>query len=59
MTKKHYILIASELQAALHLAVGDEARKSVERIIEGFANLFANENPRFKKNKFMKACGIC
>lgn len=58
MTKKHYIAIAAELQAALSLAEGKEARKSVERIAEGLANIFANDNPRFEKRKFMVACGI-
>lgn len=58
MTKKHYIAISAELQAALNLAEGEEARKSVARIAEGLANIFSVENPRFEKARFLRACGI-
>lgn len=60
MNRNHYIHTATtaELRAALELANGEEARKSVERIIEGLANIYAAEDARFEKVKFMRNCGM-
>ena len=48
MTKKHYIAIASVLQ-------WNTARDS---IIAGLCSKFEQDNPRFDRETFIKACNI-
>lgn len=54
MTKKDYILIASVLK---------DFHKSEQMgwgfdIDNAFADILASKNPRFDKEKFLKACGV-
>lgn len=58
VSKKHFEAIAAELRAALELDSNPAARQSVERVAEGLSNIFARENPRFDRARFLKACGL-
>lgn len=58
VSKKHFEAIAAELRAAIELDSKAAARQSVERVAEGLSNIFARENPRFDRARFLKACGL-
>lgn len=58
VSKKHFETIAAELRAAKELDSNTAARQSVERVAEGLSNIFARENPRFDRARFLKACGL-
>lgn len=60
MTKKHYQLIAEELNAALELnrSEGRAALNATMRIIEGLATIMRRDNPRFDRARFYAACGV-
>lgn len=58
VSKKHFEAIAAELHAARKLDSNPPARQAVERVAEGLANIFARENPRFDRARFLKACGL-
>ena len=49
---------AAELRAARELDSNPAARQAVERVAEGLASIFATENPRFDRARFLKACGL-
>ncbi len=63
MTKKDYELIASAIWRSGFIKdknkVEQKARESMRRLITyDLASSLANENPRFDKTKFYKACSI-
>lgn len=58
ISKKHFEEIAAELRAARELDSNPAARQAVERVAEGLAKIFAGENPRFDRARFLKACGL-
>jgi len=58
MTRKDYILISDELYAARQVDYDKHAVNAVDRIIEGLASIFARDNPRFNRTKFLTACGV-
>ncbi len=60
MTKKHYKLIAEELNAALEISrdEGRSAQNAIMRTIEGLATVFKQENDLFDRARFYKACGV-
>ena len=60
MTRKHYILIAEELNAALEISrsEGKAAQNAAFRIIEGIATVFLRDNARFNRSRFYAACGV-
>lgn len=62
MTRKDYEMIAKALQAKRDELV--ESRSSYDRIcghdgaILALAEALASENPRFDRERFLKACGV-
>lgn len=57
MTRKDYVLIAAAIAAAeIHAMDGAEyARKCIAHNI---ALALATDNPRFDRERFLKACGV-
>lgn len=60
MTRKHYQLIAEELNAALELNRSEDrvALNATLRIIEGLATVLKRDNSNFDRFKFYHACGV-
>ncbi len=63
MTRKHYEQFARELSRDLaNIQIGDTNRDLIRLQIEYAANLIADiaiqDNPRFDRSRFMKACGL-
>lgn len=63
MTKKDYILIASTLEYCYKLAelqpLPKRAKSDVVRQVAlELANTLAENNPKFDRNRFLKACGM-
>lgn len=50
-TKKDFILAAKTIAD-----ITDKREK--QKIAENYCNIFSKQNPRFDKNKFLKACKI-
>lgn len=62
MTKKDYELIASVLKQAI-LFCDDTSNQDddillLETLSKRFADTLASKNPRFNREKFLKACGV-
>ena len=61
MTRKHFELIARVLAKEKPILSEDEWHLAQyvqwEIIVESFANMCSDLNPRFNKNTFNKACG--
>lgn len=55
MTRKHYAMIAGRIRRSWLTA---EDREPVEALARDMAGDFANENPRFDRERFLKTCGI-
>ena len=58
LSKKDYEAIAAELAAAHEVDTDKRAVDAVERIAEGLARYFADDNPRFNRARFLRACGV-
>jgi hypothetical protein len=64
MSKKHYTAIADVVQEAMEIAADEgystplDPRSLVEQIARDLAVEFRNDNPRFDRGKFLKACGV-
>lgn len=59
MTKKDFELIASSLKKSFEEAQGNLNQEcTVEGLIIDLSDTLASKNPRFDKQKFLKACGI-
>lgn len=60
MTKKDYELIAGVLdRSAQSHALNPFTGKSLfVELVEDFAEVLENENPRFNREIFLKACGV-
>ena len=60
MTKKHYELIAEELNAALEINrnEGRAAINATMRMIDGLSVVFKQDNPNFDRARFYAACGV-
>jgi hypothetical protein len=54
MTKKDYILIAKLLKNANE----DNYDNALEPLINWFADDLQEDNPRFNREMFLKACGV-
>jgi hypothetical protein len=55
MTKKDYELIARVLLTARNDWLSDE---TTDTMSEDFADELAKTNPRFKRDVFLRACGV-
>ena len=70
MTKKDYEKIAATLKdmrvdfahdglgEAEYIAYMDGARDQFRNIVENMTAMLANDNPRFDRAKFLRACGL-
>ena len=54
LTRKHFVAVAQVLKAFPHGA----PTASQAKLAEAFADMFENENPRFERGRFLKACGV-
>lgn len=57
MTKKHYELIAHTIAVLRHNHHISE--KAHNQIVDEFAYQLRKTNPKFDRNRFLTACGIC
>jgi len=55
MTKKHYIEIAQILK---HERTFGEHQQTVDSIAKSLCGMLKRENSLFKKEAFLKACGV-
>lgn len=56
MTKKHFEAIAQLFRETY--TEGEVEKETVRNLAERMAAMFARENPRFDRNKFLTACGL-
>jgi len=55
MTKKHFEAIAR----ILNITVRNESERTLRNMVAlNMADYFASENPRFKRDEFLTACGV-
>jgi len=57
MTRKDYIATADILDVLVSTAT-DETIGDVLDAVDAFADMFANDNPRFDRKRFVNACGV-
>lgn len=56
MTQKDYIVLAAAIRKEFVVAsVAEQA--ILDRLIQRIADTLANDNPRFNRTLFMRACG--
>ena len=58
MNKKDYILLARVFKQHLSVFPEEFTRAVLHVLIEAVAYELAKDNAAFKKNKFLRACGI-
>jgi hypothetical protein len=59
MTKKDYELIAEGLEASRYLiGVSNDTEAMYRNIVSNIASSLKNDNPRFDRVKFYRACGL-
>ena len=61
MTKKDYIAFAQVFEALRDECIivrGDQAHATLDRVVAETADIFARDNSRFDRAKFLKACGL-
>jgi hypothetical protein len=58
MTKKDYELIAEALAQAYDKHVNSPQYFGVKTCINNVTEFLGRENPKFNRNKFLKACGL-
>jgi len=57
MTRKDYILIAAAIQSAMIQGYSG-AEWARQCVAHNIALALANDNPRFDRERFLKACGV-
>lgn len=58
MTRKDYQAIAVIISSLADKYQFDEGRNIVAEIVEDLSDIFTDDNPRFDREKFVKACGL-
>lgn len=66
MTRKHYVAVATIIRArrngsALDMYRGStvaQVRSTLDDVARDLADVFAQDNPRFDRGRFLAACGI-
>ena len=58
MTKKDYELIAKAIKNATADLIISANTETTDNIVWGLALELEKENPKFNRNKFVKACGL-
>jgi hypothetical protein len=57
-TRRHYVAIARILAAEQGASIHDIANRQTEYLTRSLADMFAVDNPRFKRDTFLRASGI-
>lgn len=57
-TKKTFIAVADAIAREARIAPTPEAFFQTRMVASSIAAAFAQENPRFDREKFMDACGV-
>lgn len=57
-TRKHFDLIAKVISLELAWYQNPNANKAIRTVARSLADKFAEENPRFDREKFYAACGF-
>lgn len=55
MSRKHYEAVAESIRIA---TVDHGVSDSIRDIGDDLANMFAEDNPRFDRQRFLDACGL-
>ncbi len=58
MSKKDAVAIAELLRQARLQYSGDEAAEVIEYVSRGIANICADRNDRFDRDRFLRACRL-
>lgn len=58
MTKKHFEQVARIFQAYDYFPPESSEAVLLEHFARDLAHMFAQENPRFDRERFLKACGF-
>lgn len=58
MTRKDYILIAAALRQAIELCADPISRAAAGFAAGKVCNALEQDNPRFDRERFLKACGV-
>lgn len=58
MTKKHFIAIAAAIWVELQQTKSTLEDRAIENMARRLCAVFAEENPRFDRAKFLAACGV-
>ena len=66
MTRKHFRQIADAMRSLRKFEAHDPEMTEIvanvvrfSSVVDSLANVLATANPRFNRNKFLAACGIC
>ena len=57
MTRKDYVATADILETLVSIVSGDNFSDVLDAV-DAFADMFAKDNPRFDRKRFVEACGI-
>lgn len=55
--QRHFVFVADLIRNAPY-STENEVAFQRQRWASHFADAFARDNPRFKRDKFLKACGV-
>lgn len=58
MSRKHYVAIAAMIRRRVDADATVGGHSITREIAEGLADVFADDNPRFDRARFLTACGI-
>ena len=58
MTRKDYVAIARALNEQVSFVTTENARYVLAAVMQHTADVFAADNPRFDRDRFMAACGF-
>jgi hypothetical protein len=55
-SQRHYVAVAELLNYRLKSAESYDAEITAHQLCKDFADMFASDNERFKRERFMRAC---
>lgn len=58
MTRKDYVLIAGAVKEARDASHTPYLREGIEKAASHIATALQFDNPRFDRDRFLKACGV-
>lgn len=58
MTRKDYVAIAAGIRAEVEAGPNKNGSTALQRVAERIAEVMAQDNPRFDRARFLKACGV-